>query len=358
MDPNINLGPNVHLKDKGVTFCTPLMLAAQECDLQLAQILLKYGADINMRDNLCRNCLFYLLNSEKDDILEFLSFLIKNDVNVNEVDLDGNSPLIIAVNKNMKQILRMLLANGANVDHKVSDSGNTALHIAVQSCDIEVVQIILSYRPNLGIVNKNNETPIELAAQSTRTEVYALLANDYNFRDSKEEDATTSSNINMYSNETPQKSDIINDYQCDKRPNSNLIINNLLVQQILNSNQTQGYNPNNFHKFTKSAKIQKLNYLQEKRLNGKTAKDKIYKFPINQNNNLSNIEIPFNFQNTNENRNSQPGNKGHNNQLHSYISNPLHNSKKCNQRLCCILIYLTISNKISLSCHPRWKKLN
>lgn len=210
----MNLGPNVYLKDKGVTFCTPLMLASQLCDLPLAQILVSFGADVNMRDNLCRNSLFYLLNSDNSESLEFLNFLVKNDVNVNEVDLDGNNALIVAINKDIKPIIGTLLANGAFVDHKVPSSGNSATHIAVANGDIEVIQMLLAYRPNLAIVNKNGETASGLAGLLNRNDIYSLLANDYSFRDSKEDD---SNNSNMYQMENPHKSDMAGEYLPDRR---------------------------------------------------------------------------------------------------------------------------------------------
>ena len=80
------------------------------------------------------------------------------------------------------------------------------------------------------------------------------------------------------------------------------------------------------HKFTKSAKLQKLNHLQEKRGGNSKLKDKTYKFPLVHSNsgnlsgnNLSSIEIPFSFQSSNDNKNMPKPNQG--NHLHSYISN-------------------------------------
>jgi ankyrin repeat protein len=259
-----------------------LTVAVQENDIKLARILIDFGCKVT--DNINRNVLLVLINSNKGDISEFVYLLLNYGIDVNHCDADGNSPLILATLKELINVVKFLLENNADIDHK-NIQGNTALHIAVMNGNTDLISVILKFKPEMNIVNKQGYTSLDLGAQSTRTDIYALLAEEFNRK--KEE-----------SNENEQKS--LED------DNSYLIVandNKQKVNQILNANNLSTYIGHTTNKY-KNAKLQKLMLLQER----KQEKDK--KFAINSAQNS--IEVPFNFQNVDK--------KGKNNQLHTYIS--------------------------------------
>jgi ankyrin repeat protein len=259
-----------------------LSVAAQENDLKLARILIDYGCKVI--DNINRNVLLVLINSNKGDISEFVYLLVNHGIDVNHCDVEGNSPLILATMKELTTVVKFLLENNADVDNK-NGHGNTALHKAIMSGKTDLLSVILRFKPEMGIVNRQGFTAMDLAAQSTHTEIYTLLAEEFNKK--KEE-----------SNENEQKS--IED------DNSYLYVasdTKQRVNQILNANSLNNYIGHTSNKY-KNAKLQKLMLLQERK------QDKDKKFTINSAQNS--IEVPFSFQNVDK--------KGKNNQLHTYIS--------------------------------------
>jgi ankyrin repeat protein len=114
--------------------------------------------------------------------------------------MEGNTPLILSVLKSQLEITNNLLINGANIDHRIYSTGNSPLHIAVINNNLDMIQLLLSYKPNINISNKKKETPIDLAAISSKTEIYTMLANYYNMRDLKSEEMSNNNYIesNIY----------------------------------------------------------------------------------------------------------------------------------------------------------------
>jgi ankyrin repeat protein len=164
------------------------MYAAYENDLILTTILLCHNSNVNAKDSLGRNALFYaILNNSgngKNDISEIVQLLIKNEINVNEADNEGQTPLTLATSKGLKSIVQIFLENGGDIDHKITKDGNTPLHIAVINNRVDMINLLLTKKPDLSIQNKTNRTPIDIAsAETSKTEIYSILAEEYNLRE-------------------------------------------------------------------------------------------------------------------------------------------------------------------------------
>jgi ankyrin repeat protein len=170
-----------------------LMLAAMEGDVYLAQILISHGCNLNITDHNNRNAIFYAIenthnNSDNRDktsssYFEIINLLINSGINLNQIDKEGHSPLTLSVLKCEKEIVRILLNNNADVNHQVMKDGNTPLHYAVNLNKPDLIQMLLLRKPDLGIQNKNGQTPMEIATSLSRTEVYQILAEEYNLRE-------------------------------------------------------------------------------------------------------------------------------------------------------------------------------
>lgn len=336
------------------------MNAAAENDLQLANILIEFKCRIDLKDNFQRNALFYAINTKNGDPSALVNLLISNGIEVNDPDVEGHTPLTLAVTKGMKQVVNILMDNGADVNYRNSKDGNTSLHYAAMMNEVHIVHRLLSRTPILNIRNKNEQTPMDVAATCAKTEIYQILAEEFN-RNSD----NINTSLNNYSGDFVADSNLVQDEyrsnisslnipyanmnqaklnQMPLKLNSSCYleneknistnynqINNINSHQhnihinINNLNQGENQkNPIRPNGFSKSGKLQKLLYLQDKRNSEKSdrqsIKDKMFKFPFNQNPNntasSTNIEIPFSFQN-----NMERANKSNNaNQLHTYIS--------------------------------------
>jgi ankyrin repeat protein len=73
----------------------------------------------------------------------FLSALIENGWNINELDGEGRTLLIIAAEKDDGVVMKFLLKNGANKEAK-DNRGYTPLLVAVSCDNLEAVKVYLS----------------------------------------------------------------------------------------------------------------------------------------------------------------------------------------------------------------------
>lgn len=102
---------------------TPLMAATSGGHVKAVRFLIDYGADLEAKDSLGRNCLFTAVEFRYRKILQVL-LNAGADVNVN--DNWGVTPLMCAVILNSIKTVKILLAAGADVN-AIDINGNIAL---------------------------------------------------------------------------------------------------------------------------------------------------------------------------------------------------------------------------------------
>lgn len=105
---------------------TPLHLAVQEGQKDVAAYLLANKADINARENRNETPLHIAVVKDNKDMAEFL---LKNNADINARGTNGWTPLHWAAALDHKDMAALLLANNADVNAKGSD-GATPLYLA------------------------------------------------------------------------------------------------------------------------------------------------------------------------------------------------------------------------------------
>ena len=100
---------NVAINDKDIYGQNPIYYAAREGKLNVCELLVEKGADVNLEDKFGQSCLFYAIRQGQYDIVEFL---IRNGIDVNKVDKRRQTPVSYAEKLNQTKILDLLLSNG------------------------------------------------------------------------------------------------------------------------------------------------------------------------------------------------------------------------------------------------------
>jgi ankyrin repeat protein len=150
-----------------------------------------------------------LMNAVKNNDIALIRELINQGINVNELDVNKDAPLIIAAYKGYTEIVKLLLKAGADVSvvdpgmkatalHAAAYAGNaevakllieykidvnkqgpyngyTALHDAVWQNNIETAQILIEAGANLNMKSHTGETPLEFAKSRNHREIMALI---------------------------------------------------------------------------------------------------------------------------------------------------------------------------------------
>jgi ankyrin repeat protein len=137
---------------------------------QTIQLLLKYGADPNLKNEKGYNSLYF---ATFYSTLEVMKLLLQNSVNINSPDNNGITPLTKAILEGHLEKTRLLLESGASVNFKDED-GYTTLHHVVKKGKFEKVyaciELLLTFGQDksLNIIDVNGcpsskTTPLHLA---------------------------------------------------------------------------------------------------------------------------------------------------------------------------------------------------
>ena len=109
------------------------------------------------------------------DVRRVKSLLKKKSTNINEVDTEGLTSLMVASIANDSVMAVLLLQSGANPDIQ-SKSGMTALHATAFNNRDGLVQVLLSFNADPNLVDSKGRTPIMVAAQMGHTNPITHMA--------------------------------------------------------------------------------------------------------------------------------------------------------------------------------------
>ncbi|XP_043671149.1 ankyrin repeat and MYND domain-containing protein 2 [Vespula pensylvanica] len=101
---------------------------------------------------------------DKNEVSEIKTLLSMNKIKVDFVDENGMSPLQHACYKGNKEIVQMLLDQGADVNAGQHEHAYTALHFAALSGNADLCHLLMSHGARLTATNSVGRTPAQMAA--------------------------------------------------------------------------------------------------------------------------------------------------------------------------------------------------
>ena len=117
---------------------TGLQIAAINGNLQIAAILIKASAHLDLKDKLGNTALHYAIDRNR---IEMAQLLLDVGAAVDPDNKNGMTPLMIAASRGNMDLVQALLAKGANV-RKTDFTGRDALGWAAESHRPAVVQAL------------------------------------------------------------------------------------------------------------------------------------------------------------------------------------------------------------------------
>lgn len=116
--------------------------------------------NINL-DNYYLNPYKFIYKKDSDNIMDIIDNLINNNKVINTQTIDFNPLLFKLVANNNVTHLENILKNNKNININEQDKdGDTPLHIAIFLCNIKIINILLKYNANLLIKDKWGQIPI------------------------------------------------------------------------------------------------------------------------------------------------------------------------------------------------------
>lgn len=162
----VNAGADLNMRDKEGN--TALIIASKNNDKKALEILIPIAL-INIRDNKGFTAFQYTVANGNVEAARKL--LNRGAVlGINEYDPDHNNPIITAVARNDLPMVIELITNGARFD--VNDKqGNTPLMIAVQKNYPEIVKKLINY----GALPNNQDSSLAIAATKNNLALVQML---------------------------------------------------------------------------------------------------------------------------------------------------------------------------------------
>ena len=180
-------------KEKSSSLVSPVVVAVQNGNLDCVKVLLRYGADIEGRDDMFRHLPLFVASFNGS--VEILSYLLDNGADMNAVsNTEGHTitPLIAAVQSGNLESVKVFLEYGADIEgrgdfkyvskdhpfHSVSFEGCTPLFVAAVNGNGEILSCLLDSGADLNAV-ANTEghtiTPLIFAVQNGDLDRVKLL---------------------------------------------------------------------------------------------------------------------------------------------------------------------------------------
>ena len=156
-----------------------LVRACGEGNVEEARELLSNGmVDVNYQDSYYRKpCKrgrtplhFAAIHGKK----ELVQLLIINGANVKIADDSGKTPLHKAASHGKKEMTEILAANGADVN-RADVSGRTPLHESALNGHCRVVKLLLANSAEVNKADNSGKTPLHEAVKKGRKEVAKIL---------------------------------------------------------------------------------------------------------------------------------------------------------------------------------------
>jgi len=175
-------GANIHIYDALQTSLTLCHLAIEKFPdaadefRQIQTYLLEKGAHVDIPTNALRwTPLFHAASRYQDpSIKKHLHLLLKFGANVNAIDANGRTPLMLAASTGRLDAVKALLNNYASAD-KLDQFGWTALMFSVYYNHYSVSSFLLEYGCDVNLTSDKGLNAYRLAVQHKRTKILQLL---------------------------------------------------------------------------------------------------------------------------------------------------------------------------------------
>ncbi|KAG8187296.1 hypothetical protein JTE90_011669 [Oedothorax gibbosus] len=150
---------------------TPLLLAMDWHCMDIVQLLIDSGADVECCDMEC-GLLHY---AAKRGNMDLVKLFVRRKLNLNVMTFNKLTPVLIAASHGQKDVVQLLVNHGADLTQYTSDGWN-AFHYACRRGWVDIVKSMMNYESfNINVTTDAGETPLLLALRYRNADIVELL---------------------------------------------------------------------------------------------------------------------------------------------------------------------------------------
>jgi palmitoyltransferase len=173
---NLNLNQfNDFINKKSNNGFTPLHYASLKGNMKIIILLIKNGANINLKNNTGLNVLHLCAQGNKPTQLYYFSQ--KFNMNLSIKDNQGNMPLHWACFFNSDKVLNFLLCYEEININSQNNEGLTPLHLSIVSNNLNAIKKLLIKGADIKLKNKKGENALDIAFRKDKKNIYDLINN-------------------------------------------------------------------------------------------------------------------------------------------------------------------------------------
>ena len=175
IDLLINSGADINATSE--TGAIPLILAAASGKLKTLQFILQRGGkviDIDARGPEGRTALHAAAIEGHVDVIELL---LTNGADINAESETGATPLVLAAENGKLETLQFILQHKdkiANIEAK-GVGGGTALHVAAREGHVDIIELLFTNGADINAESETGATPLVLAAENGKIEALQFI---------------------------------------------------------------------------------------------------------------------------------------------------------------------------------------
>ena len=167
----INMGTDIETKnDKGHS---PLHEASISGELTTVKMLVEAGADVRATDSERTTCLMFAAHSGHTDAVRYLAGL--PEVELNQQSGDDRTALHVAVERENPDVVQVLIDAGANIEIK-NDEGRSPLHVASFVGEVATMTKLVRAGADVCSTDSESMSCLMFAAHSGQTDAVRYLA--------------------------------------------------------------------------------------------------------------------------------------------------------------------------------------
>jgi len=161
----IGLDANVNAKYKAYS---PLHCAAFGNNAECAEVLIQAGAMVNALTYFSENVLHCAARTNASD---FLSCLIQHEINVKQMNNDGQLPIHVALNYHAMPCLEIMLRSRKfnAIINSVDKNGETVVQMAARERDVRALELLVQHSADLTSKNKDGKSALEIIVEKLPT---------------------------------------------------------------------------------------------------------------------------------------------------------------------------------------------
>jgi ankyrin repeat protein len=148
---------------------TPLMLASAGGHAAVVKYLLRKNGDADRQNYMGETALMLAVQSEQPEVVRLL---LRKGASPAVTDNKGWTALMLS---RSPALSTLLIREGADVDYRVTGNGITALMVAAQEGNIDLVRILIQAGAEKGLADHNGLSALDYALQRGHKEIETIL---------------------------------------------------------------------------------------------------------------------------------------------------------------------------------------